>query len=219
MWLIFAQADSTQGWVGIIVQGGAIAILGYHLLKGLPDMLDSMMEKAMKLVAGINTEHTKTVDEITMRTTKMVEALMVQFRDTLSEDRRMGIERAVLDRKEFADRNQSIIGEIKQMEQLIAKEVGPRSALIVEELHQQTQTINRQTGVLESQADMLSGLADQLSAFGSDPGKLCRAAEEMRKAGIDEKTIAKLHRVMQHRDRAAREKHSKDTELEGNSGG
>ena len=197
MWTsLFAETigSETQGWVAIIVQTGAIGILGYHLLKGLPSMLDSMMDKTIKMVERITTENSKIVAD-----------LMQSFRTTLGEDRKLAMERETNNRTEFSARNQSIVSELHEIGKAIPPDIGKKVDLMASDLATQTGALGVQTMLMEKQTAVMEDVGKKLKEWPSDVDKICKFERLMREAGVEPETVKKWG-AMQRRLRDKREK-------------
>lgn len=79
---IFAQTDAPQGWVALVVQTGAIGILGYHLLVGLPAMFKEWRESQEKMQVFLASVFQKAIDnsrdDFTARSATLVGELTKQ---------------------------------------------------------------------------------------------------------------------------------------------
>ena len=154
---LIAQADvALQGWVALIVQTGAIGILGYHLLINLPRMVKDLNAAQAALISNV----------------------VQMFRETLSEDRKAHNERASEDRKAFTDRNAAIITELKGLQESLPRELATRIEVMVNELHQQTGSLER--------------MAKKIEEWPSDVDKFCRVEQALKAAGFDEKVVKRL---------------------------
>ena len=133
-------------WVSVIVQGGALAILGYHLLVGLPAMLR---------------ENAKSQHET-------VTSLMDMFRQTLAEDRRLNSERSIDDRRAFSERSAAIVEGLTRLRELVPEGLTGRVTELISELQHQTKTLDAAAGSISLQT--ISTQARRRSASGPTIG-------------------------------------------------
>lgn len=201
--MLFAADDPAQGWVAIVVQGGAIAILGYHLLRGLPDMLDKQMSKMMELIKAVTEANAATTRETSQKNAAMVADMLVAFRETLREDRDGSNRRATEDRAEFGNRNQALVEELGKLRESFPAGLAPKFDALVDELKRQTEVINGLAEATGEQSKELHSVAEKMNEWPSDWKKLCNADslkchadDALRQAGIaagfDEKLINRL---------------------------
>jgi len=75
--VIFGQATPDPSWGPILLNGGALAILGYHMLWGLPAIFKKMDENHSTLMALVLQGAKETRDADTARANRFAKALEV----------------------------------------------------------------------------------------------------------------------------------------------
>lgn len=207
--VLFAQGEvlptGTQGWVTLIVQTGAIGILGYHLLFGLPKMAKEQQDSTERMIKTMTESQEKQTLVLTEAFERQVTSLVALFRTTLAEDRKNVQDRNIEDRKDFSDRNNKIVTELTQLRQ-IPTVISGKLDEMVSQLQQQTNmatkqeaSIEQNTINIEKQTATMEVVAKKLSEWPSDADKICKAKEAIRelanKLDIDEHTVEKLIEV------------------------
>lgn len=178
----------SQGWVALIVQGGAIAILGYHLLWSLPKMVSDMNRTVM--------------------------AVMQMFQSVQTGQDERHERRADADRKSFDDRASSLVNKMGEFQKELPKDLAHAVSPMLEELKHQTNSIDAQTALIGDQTntigkqtDSINDLTQKLSDSDlarickmSPTEKLCQAKEAMIAVGWDREKVDKVVQALERRN-------------------
>ncbi len=187
---VFAQVnplpipDDVRGWVGIILNLGALGILGYYLLRVQP--------QAMKDAAAAQSAELR---EFRTAQEMLVTTLIQNFRENAKEDRLM-----------FELRNNAAISENKSLKESMVAEMKVQTKETISELRHQTHQIDEGTAAVTSQTESIEGMSTnvadlvaKIADWPSDHNKICKAQQALKDLGFTDKIVEKLIAVAEHR--------------------
>lgn len=162
---------STQGWIALLVQGGAIGILGYHLLISLPKMIEKMTASMTNVMQ------------------------LFQVAQTTQEERCE--RRAAADRDGFNKRSASMVAELTAFRDSLPREIKASLDPLAEEMKAQTKVIQLQTSCTKEQTEAINEMNRKISNWPSDSDKICKAESALREAGFDPAVIQRLPMILE----------------------
>lgn len=124
------QMDPTAGWIALIIQGGALTILGYHLLFGLPKMSRDNTDANIRM--------------------------MEMFQAQMDRERNASDARSTLDRNAFEIRSKMMVDELAKMRESIPIGINDKIGEVVREIHDQSAQIDKQTECMDKISKMPS---------------------------------------------------------------
>ena len=118
--------NDVQSWTYLLLQGSAVAILGYHLLWGLPKLLKDQRDAEATNRAGQEAMFVR-----------MLDAFQVQ----IGKEREVFVLSSKEDKEGFQARDTLMLQELTSLRQSIPKDVSPKLEQMVTELGHQTKVL------------------------------------------------------------------------------
>lgn len=191
--MVFADSEVAVGvsnWISNAIQLGATGILGYFLLKVLPQIQKEVNENQLKMISSFQQQST---------------ADRVDFSNRSKEDRIASDARSA-----------SMVSAVEHLADAIPRDLSEKIGVMTTEVKGQTVKISEMTRETKTQTEQLgdmttemkelgSRIDKQCDILGSDPAGMCKARMVLKEAGIvmtDEqidKIIDKLQRARPHK--------------------